>query len=64
LSFREGMGLQFRAEFFNLLNHPQYWMSGTSGTGEQDINTSSTFGVINATVNNPRLIQFGLKLNF
>lgn len=64
LSFREGMGLQFRAEFFNLFNHPQYWMSGTSGTGEQDINTPSTFGVINATVNNPRLAQFALKLNF
>jgi len=64
LSFREGMGLQFRAEFFNLFNHPQYWMSGTSATGEQDINTPSTFGVINATVNNPRLVQFALKLKF
>lgn len=64
LSFREGMGLQFRAEFFNVLNHPQYWMSGTSDTGEQDINTLSTFGVINQTVNNPRLIQFAMKLNF
>lgn len=64
LPFREGMGLQFRAEFFNFFNHPQYWMSGVSGTGEQDINTSSTFGVINQTVNNPRLIQFALKLKF
>jgi hypothetical protein len=64
LSFREGMGLQFRAEFFNLLNHPQFWMSGISSTGEQDINTPSTFGVVNQTVNNPRLIQFGLRLNF
>jgi hypothetical protein len=64
LPFREGMGLQFRAEFFNLFNHPQYWMSGTSDTGEQDINTQSTFGVINQTVNNPRLIQFALKLKF
>jgi len=64
LPFREGMGLQFRAEFFNLFNHPQYWMSGTSDTGEQDINTPSTFGVINQTVNNPRLIQFALKLKF
>ena len=39
LTFREGMGLQFRAEFFNLFNHPQYWMPGFSGTGEQDIGT-------------------------
>jgi hypothetical protein len=64
LSFREGMNLQFRAEFFNLFNHPQYWMPGISGTGEQDIGTPSSFGVISNTVNNPRLIQFALKLKF
>jgi|HubBroStandDraft_1064217.scaffolds.fasta_scaffold00198_3 hypothetical protein len=64
LSFREGMGLQFRAEFFNLFNHPQYFMTGISDTGEQDIGTPSTFGVINNTVNNPRLVQFALKLKF
>jgi hypothetical protein len=64
LSFREGMMLQFRAEFFNLLNHPQFYMTGVGDTGEQDINTPSTFGVINDTVNNPRLVQFALRLNF
>jgi len=64
LTFREGMGLQFRAEFFNLFNHPQYWMPGISGTGEQDIGTLSSFGVISSTVNNPRLVQFALKLKF
>jgi len=63
-TFREAMNLQFRAEFFNLFNHPQYWMPGISGTGEQDIGTTSSFGVISNTVNNPRLIQFALKLNF
>jgi hypothetical protein len=64
LPFREGMTLQFRAEFFNLFNHPQYWMSGISGSGEQDIGTPSSFGVVNSTVNNPRLVQFALKLKF
>jgi hypothetical protein len=64
LPFREGMKLQFRSEFFNLLNHPQFYMTGISDTGEQDIATQSTFGVINQTVNNPRLIQFALKLTF
>ncbi|MGB8011501.1 MAG: carboxypeptidase-like regulatory domain-containing protein [Terriglobales bacterium] len=64
LSFREGMDLQFRAEFFNVFNHPQYYLEGAGGTGEMDINSSSSFGVINNTVNNPRLIQFGLKLKF
>jgi len=64
LTFREGMSLQFRAEFFNLFNHPQLYLQGGSGTGEQDINSSATFGVVTGTVNNPRLIQFGLKLKF
>jgi hypothetical protein len=64
LSWREGMKLQFRAEFFNLFNHPQFYLSGVGGTGEQDINTTSSFGVINNTVGNPRLVQLALRLNF
>jgi len=65
LSFREAMNLQFRAEFFNLFNHAQFYLNGLGGTeGEQDINTPSSFGVVNNTVNNPRLIQFALRLNF
>ncbi|HEY4904001.1 MAG TPA: carboxypeptidase-like regulatory domain-containing protein [Candidatus Sulfotelmatobacter sp.] len=64
LSYREGMNLQFRAEFFNLFNHPQFYLQGFAGTGEQDINTSSSFGVVNQTVNNARLVQFALRLNF
>ncbi len=64
LPFREAMNLQFRAEFFNLFNHAQFFLNGLGGTGEQDINTPSSFGVINQTVNNPRLIQFALRLNF
>jgi hypothetical protein len=39
-------------------------MPGVSGTGEQDINTPSSFGVISNTVNNPRLIQFAVKVKF
>ena len=64
LSFREAMTLQFRAEFFNLFNHAQFYMNGYGDTGQQDINTPSSFGVVNNTVNNPRLIQFALRLNF
>jgi Carboxypeptidase regulatory-like domain len=64
LSFREGTDLQFRAEFFNLFNHAQFFLQGAGGSGEQDINSPTTFGVINGTVNNPRLIQFALKLRF
>jgi hypothetical protein len=64
LPWREAMNLQFRAEFFNLLNHPQFFMGGVADLGEQDINTPGTFGVVNQTLNNPRLIQFALRLNF
>jgi hypothetical protein len=64
LTFREGTDLQFRAEFFNLFNHPQFYLGGAGGSGEQDINARTTFGVINNTVNNARLVQFALKLRF
>jgi len=54
---RESMRLDFRAEVFNLFNHPQF------GSPGGDINSPS-FGVVNSTVNNPRLFQFALKLAF
>ncbi len=63
LPFREGMSLQFRAEFFNLFNHAQFFLSGGS-SGMQDINAGTSFGVVNGTVNNPRVIQLALKLKF
>jgi hypothetical protein len=53
----ENMGLNFRAEFFNLFNHAQF------GMPVNDINAPA-FGSVNSTVNNPRLVQFGLKLTF
>jgi hypothetical protein len=60
---REGMRLDFRAEFFNLFNHPQFGSPGGNGYGA-DFASPSTFNVVNYTVNNPRLIQFGLRLAF
>ncbi|MGH9704928.1 MAG: hypothetical protein ACRD4K_16250, partial [Candidatus Acidiferrales bacterium] len=59
----EGVGLNFRAEFFNLFNHAQFGLPATGSTGYADINTTN-FGSISSTVNNPRVIQFGLKLTF
>ena len=64
IPYHESMNVQFRAEFFNLLNHPQFFLPGVGDTGEQDINTPSSFGVISGTVNNPRLVQLALKFAF
>jgi carboxypeptidase family protein len=62
LPFREGMQLQFRAEFFNIFNHPQFY-EPVNFPPYADVD-SAGFGVISSTVNNPRLIQFALKLRF
>jgi hypothetical protein len=60
----ENMGLNFRAEFFNLFNHAQFATpNSTSSLATPDI-AGAGFGSIGATVNNPRLVQFGLKLTF
>ena len=57
LPWREGMMIDFRAEFFNVFNHAQFYLPSS------DI-SSAGFGAISQTVNNPRLIQFALKLRF
>jgi hypothetical protein len=61
--FNERFTLQFRGEFFNLLNHAQFGLTG-NGVFMQDINSPSSFGAVNETVNNPRVIQFALRLDF
>jgi hypothetical protein len=60
----ERLGLQFRAEFFNILNHTNFltpnevvYTSATSGI-------SPTAGVVTATSTTSRQIQFAAKLQF
>lgn len=60
---REGMRIDFRTEFFNLFNHPQFGAPGLNGYGA-DFASPSTMAVVNYTVNNPRLVQFALRLAF
>ena len=53
----EGLDLQFRAEFFNVLNH-------TNFGDPQNNETSSSFGRITSTNGDPRIGQLSLKLAF
>jgi hypothetical protein len=59
---RERYGLQFRAEMFNIFNHPIF-------NSVDNILSSGTFGQLSrdpsaSNYRTPREIQFGLKLNF
>ena len=71
-NFTETRSLQFRSEFFNILNHPNFNSPGFGGNGvtaiagAQNFN-SSTFGQIGSTRDapyDPRQIQFALKLYY
>ena len=54
---REKIGLQWRAEFFNVLNMVNFANPGASIT-------ASTHGTIRTTTGNPRVLQLALKLAF
>ena len=51
----ESLGLQFRAEFFNLTNTVRFAPPNTSFG-------SPAFGQVSAQSNQPRVVQFALKL--
>ncbi len=73
-SIREGLKVQFRAEFFNVLNHANFatpnaivYTNGPTATTSGLATTptlSPTAGVITATSTTSRQIQFGLKILF
>ena len=58
----EGLNLQFRAETFNILNHPNF--SYPNEVVFSGSNYSSSGGVITSTATTSRQIQFALKLLF
>ena len=71
------MGLEFRAEFFNILNHTNFstpnevvYSSAPAITTTGNVQTvtasqiSPTAGVVTATSTTSRQLQFGAKLQF
>jgi hypothetical protein len=54
---REGSKVQFRAEAFNALNHPQFGNIATTFN-------QGGFGDVQSQVNVPRQVQMALKLYF
>jgi hypothetical protein len=75
VSIDENKNIEFRAEFFNLFNHVNFanpisnLNAVSSSGGAINANTGQIinpgdFGRITSTSNNPRLIQFALKLSF
>jgi len=70
----ERFSLQFRSEFFNIANHPNFNAPNFGGNGVNSIggsgdytNGTTTFGAIGSTRDapfDPRQIQFALKLYY
>ncbi len=54
----EDFKLEFRAEFFNFLNHNSFFVPDT-----YNIN-GTTFGQISSSASSPRVVQFALKLTW
>jgi hypothetical protein len=54
---KESTNIEFRAEFFNVFNTPQF-------ANPASTLPLATFGAITSTTVAPRIIQFALKYNF
>ena len=58
INLTETINLQYRAEFFNVMNTPQF------GLPNSTIGTNPSAGIITSIVGTPRQVQMGLRLSF
>jgi hypothetical protein len=72
--YKDGVNLKFRADAFNVLNHPNFGLpqsNSFNGFDQQDVTNTSAFGQISSTVtpsgnlnNGARVLQVSLRLEF
>jgi len=60
----ERVGTTFYAQFFNALNHMEFSDPGQYGSGGLNLQDPASFGVLSGQFNNPRQIDFGLRVSF
>jgi Carboxypeptidase regulatory-like domain len=64
----ERFGLNFRTEFFNIFNHPNFWLpnvgSGGGSSGAGFVNVAGGAAITQTIPDAQREVQFGLKLQF
>ncbi|MBI4465322.1 MAG: hypothetical protein HY647_11515, partial [Acidobacteria bacterium] len=63
-SIKENITGQFRGEFFNLLNRPNFSLPSSTAFDSTTFGYSTTAGRISSTVGTSRQIQFALRLVF
>ncbi|WP_419804303.1 carboxypeptidase-like regulatory domain-containing protein [Terriglobus sp.] len=63
--YKEGVNLKFRADAYNVLNHPVF-AAPYNGSANADINNGAQFGQITATTGSQpyRVVQLALRLEF
>jgi hypothetical protein len=68
---KDGANLQFRTDFFNATNHPNFYLPNlgfqpcpATDTTHCATSSGSAFGTITSMSTNPRVIQFALRLAF
>jgi hypothetical protein len=70
MKLTERFGLEFRAECYNLFNHPHFTNPGADPSSAGNLLSSGLFGVITSTVSQPdgttsaRQMQMALRLTF